>query len=76
MPPFINYTLLLSVQHLWHVQLQTTTTTTPVTCITYRGFITSCKEELSVKRHLAVTNVSNHWYLFTQWSMIKDLMAF
>ena len=32
----------------------------------YRGFITSCKEDLSVKRHLAVTNVSNHWYLFTQ----------
>ena len=31
---------------------------------------------LSVKRHLAVTNVSNHWYLFTQWSMIKDLMTF
>ena len=39
----------------------------------YRGFITSCKEDLSVKRHLAVTNVSNHWYLFTQWNMIKDL---
>ena len=31
---------------------------------------------LSVKRHLAVTNVSSHWYLFTQWSMIKDLMKF
>ena len=42
----------------------------------YRGFITSCKEDLSVKRHLAVTNVSNHWYLFTQWNMIKDLMTF
>ena len=26
--------------------------------IVYRGFITSCKEDLSVKRHLAVTNVS------------------
>ena len=26
----------------------------------YRGFITSCKEDLSVKRHLAVTNVSSH----------------
>ena len=35
----------------------------------YRGFITSCKEDLSVKRRLAVTNVSNHWYLFTQWSI-------
>ena len=31
---------------------------------------------LSVKRHLAVTNVSSHWYLFTQWSMIKDLITF
>ena len=41
----------------------------------YRGFITSCKEDLSVKRHLAVTSVSNHWYLFTQWSMIKDSNA-
>ena len=28
----------------------------------------------SVKHHLAVTNVSSHWFLFTQWSMIKDLM--
>ena len=31
---------------------------------------------MSVKRHLAVTNVSNHWYLFTQWSMIKDSMEY
>ena len=44
--------------------------------VLYRGFITSCKEDLSVKRHLAVTSVSSHWYLFTQWSMIKDLMEF
>ena len=48
----------------------------PVGVNEYRGFITSCKEDLSVKRHLAVTNVSNHWYLFTQWNMIKDLMTF
>ena len=27
-------------------------------------FITSCKEDLSVKRHLEVTNVSSHWYYF------------
>ena len=40
----------------------------------YRGFITSCKEDLGVKHHLAVTNVSSHWYLFIQWSMIKVLM--
>ena len=41
----------------------------------YSGFITSYKEDLSVKRHLAVTNVSNHWYLFTQWNMIKHFNA-
>ena len=29
-----------------------------------RDFITFCKENLSVKRHLAVTNVSSHWYIF------------
>ena len=29
----------------------------------------------SIMRHLAITNVSSHWYLFTQWSTIKDLMT-
>ena len=28
----------------------------------YRDFITSCKEDLSVKHHFAVTIVSSHWY--------------
>ena len=46
--------------------------------VSYREVLlrTSCKEDLSLKRHLAVTNVSSHWYLFTQWSMIKDLKTF
>ena len=33
-------------------------------------------EDLSIHCYLAVSNVSIHWYLFTQWSMIKDLMEF